>query len=61
MDLSAEQIAGLVASLLVLVVWIAALRNQRAWNRDQKRRREPKAPEAPRDDPPSDPPQGPWG
>ena len=60
MNLSAEQIAGLVGSLVVLVVWIAALRNQRAWNRDQKQRREPKKPdEAP--PPPSGEGRGPWG
>ena len=57
MDLTPDKIAGVVGGLLVLVVWIYALRDQRWWNRDQKRRREPK-PDQP---PPPEDRQGPWG
>ena len=65
-DLGPEEIAALVASLMMLVVWIAALRNQNAWNREMKRRkdirearegREAAPPPAGEDDRGS----GPWG
>ena len=67
MNLTPEQIAGLVAGLLVLVVWIGGLRDARGWNRFQKRlredreRRERGEPAAPAADDDPNRPRGPWG
>lgn len=63
-DLSPQEIAALVASLMALVVWFGALRNQNGWNREMKRRREDKARRDSGDDSPPTPPRtptGPWG
>ncbi len=60
-----EQIAGVVAGLMVLAIWIRGLGDARRWNRSQKdlrenrERRERGEPPAPSTDDP-DHPRGPW-
>jgi hypothetical protein len=72
--LDAEQIAGLVALLALLLFWIVALRREqgaltgfRQWEADRKARRDAElarenGEEAPPSNPPSaEPRRGPWG
>ena len=65
MNISPEQIAGVVAGLLALTVWIFRLRDVRGWNRFQKLKREERerreAGEPPRVDDDPNRPRGPWG
>lgn len=70
MGFSAEQVMGIVSLLLVLAVWVNALRNQRSHNRwldnallrreEELQRKKPK----PKDEPlpqDKDKSSGPWG
>jgi len=65
--LDPEAIASLVFLLMVLVLWVGALRDDRDWRRwfvgwegDRKARREAELAGA-NPPPPSDQPRGPWG
>lgn len=63
-DIGPQEIAALVASLMMLVVWFGALRGQNAWNREMKRRREAREARERGEDAPPPPPgpgTGPWG
>ena len=65
MNVSPEQIAAVVAGLLVLTVWIFSLRDARGWNRFQKdlrekRERRERGETKPAADDPNRP-RGPWG
>lgn len=64
----AAQIASLVGLLMVLVLWIMALRGQtsyarwfRQWEAGRKARRDAELGVTPKDPSSSDRPRGPWG
>jgi hypothetical protein len=67
--LDAQQIAGLVSLLALLLFWIMALRREqgaltvfRKWEADRKARRDAEiAAEGAETPPPSGPKRGPWG
>lgn len=63
-ELGPEEIASLVGLLLVLVIWIGALRNQNGWNREMKRRRDAREAQERGETPPPPPHpgerRGPW-
>lgn len=65
--LDAQQIAGLVSLLALLVLWLMVLRREqdyarwfKQWEADRKARREAEQANAADDKPPSDR-KGPWG
>lgn len=65
--LDAQQIAGLVSLLALLVLWLAVLRHEQGyarwfkqWEADRKARREAEAAAEKPETPPTDR-QGPWG
>jgi uncharacterized protein HemY len=65
--LDAQQIAGLVSLLVLLVFWLIVLRREqdyarwfKQWEADRKARREAEQANEARDKPPSDR-KGPWG
>jgi hypothetical protein len=64
-ELGPGEIAIIVASLAMIVVWFGALKDARGWNRFQKQKREDRerreAGEPPRVEDDPNRPRGPWG